>query len=277
MDLKLLRQKNDFPLYVLEQLSKTQVDYREKHLAISQLKTSAANHLEAGVAVLLYFKNSEYVFQLIQRSDAVAQSGDISCPGGILDSKTDEMLSHILLKTGIIRSFTGLKLDSLPQKDEETVSLIRLFLMNALREAWEEIGLSPLNVSFLGALPSYSLTYFSRTIFPVVCLVSEPYNYKLNIEVEKAVEIPLSYFFNNASYAILELESAQGDADPRYNVKFPCLPVPDGLGNEDILWGATFHIITNFLKLIVGDAFPAISPVRTVKKTLSPHYAGKRS
>ena len=273
MDTKLFRQKDDFPLHVLSRLEKESVDYAEKHLSIVHSNAGGAKHLEAGVVVLLHYDQSEYRFQLIKRSESVAQAGDISCPGGMLESKTDEMLSHILLKTGMIRTIDGRLLYDLPNKDEQTASLVSLFLMNALREAWEEIGLSPLNVGFLGALPSYSLTYFSRTIFPLVCLVREPYHYQLSDEVEKVLEIPLTCFFQRSSYATLEVESGLGSADPRYNMKFPCLVIPDGKGSEDILWGATFYIVTNFLKIISGDILPPLSPSRVVKKSLSPHYA----
>lgn len=273
MDLTLLQQKDDFPLYVLEILAKAPIDYLEKHRSIVHSNSTGANHLEAGVVVLLHYKNSEYNLQLIKRSETVTQAGDISCPGGILERSTDEMLSHILLKTGIIRTVDDRMLNGLPNKDEETVSLVRLFLMNALRESWEEIGLSPLNVRFLGALPSYSLAYFSRTIFPVVCLIKEPYDFQLSSEVEKILEIPLNYFFRSSSYAIVEVESGLGSSDPRYNMKLPGLIIPDGNGGNDILWGATFNIVTNFLKLIAGNIFPALSPLRTVKKTLSPTYA----
>ncbi|MEN6507875.1 MAG: CoA pyrophosphatase, partial [Smithella sp.] len=205
------------------------------------------------------------------------QAGDISCPGGMLESRTDEMLSHILFKTEMIRTADNRSLNTLPGKDEQTAALIRLFLMNALRESWEEIGLNPLNVCFLGALPSYSLTFFSRTIFPVVSLVREPFDYRLSDEVEKVMEIPVDYFFQSSFYAVLEIESGSGNSDPRYNMKFPCLVVPDGSGHDDILWGATFNIIVNFLQTITGNPLPASPPSRTVKKMLSPHYAsGKR-
>jgi hypothetical protein len=54
MDLKLLRQKDDFPLYVLRQLDKASVDYQEKHLSIVHSNSNGANHLEAGVVLLLH-------------------------------------------------------------------------------------------------------------------------------------------------------------------------------------------------------------------------------
>lgn len=276
MDISLLRNKDAFPLYVRQQLERSPIDYREKHLSIVHANANGANHLEAGVVVLLQYKNSEYSFQLIKRSDAVPQAGDISCPGGILERSTDEMLSHIISQTGIIRTIDDRGLADLRGNDEKTSSLVRLFLMNALRESWEEIGLSPLNVAFLGALPSYSLAYFPRTIFPLVCLVKETFEFQLNPEVEKVLEIPLNDFFQSASYATVEIESDLGSSDPRYNMHFPCLPIPDGRGSQDILWGATFCILTTFLQIISGLTFPPSSPSRIIKKTLSPHYASGR-
>ncbi len=46
--------------------------------------------------------------------------------------------------------------------------LICLFLANALRETWEELGLNPMRIRFLGPLPTYSLILFRRTIFPLM-------------------------------------------------------------------------------------------------------------
>lgn len=277
MDLTLLRQKDKFPLYALEKLNRVPVDYHDKHLFIAHSNSTGASHLEAGVVLLLYYQNSGYTFQLIKRSQSVAQAGDISCPGGILETRTDEMLSHILFKTEMIRMVDGRSLNDFPGKDKQTASLIRLFLMNALRESWEEIGLDPLNVYFLGALPTYSLTFFSRTIFPLVSIVREPFDYHLSDEVEKVMEIPVDYFFQSSFYAVLEIESGSENTDPRYNMKFPCLVVRDEGGHEDILWGATFNIIVNFLQTITGNPLPPSPPSRTVKKILSSHYAsGKR-
>lgn len=276
MDLKLLEHKNDFPLYVLEKLNRTPVDFREKHCSIVQSNAAGAKHREAGVVLLLHYQRSEYVFQLIKRSETVAQGGDISCPGGMLERSTDEMLSHILCKTDIVRFADNRSLRNLPDKDEETASLIRLFLMNSLREAWEEIGLSPLNVGFLGALPTYSLVLFSRTIFPLVCLIKEPCDYQVNGEVEKVLEIPLRFFFQQSFYATVEVGSGGGNSHSGYQWQAPCLVIPDGDGDEDILWGATFNIITNFLRIITGDAFSVPPPARTIQKILAPHYAGKR-
>jgi 8-oxo-dGTP pyrophosphatase MutT (NUDIX family) len=265
--------KDLFPARAALRLQNTPLDYEQKFSLIHPSGQTVTKHHAAGVVVLLLYKNSEYVFQLIKRSVHVTQSGDVSCPGGILEPSTDEMLSHILLHTGTIRTIDDRTLNDLPFYNEQTSNLIRLFLMNALREAWEEIGLSPLNVRFLGALPSYSLTYFTRTIFPVVCLTSTPFEYRENDEVEKILEVPLSLFFKNSSYADLEIRSASGDEDPRYQVKFPCLVIPDGQNGEDILWGATFYILTRFLEMVSGESLPITPALKTVTKTLSTDYA----
>lgn len=273
MNLTLLRQKDDFPLYVQKYLDTSAIDYLEKHLSITQSNDRGEKHLEAGVVVLLYFKNSEYFFQLIKRSESVAQAGDISCPGGILEKATDEMLHHVLLKKDLVRTADNRSLNLFPHRDRQTAALIRLFLMNGLREAWEEIGLSPLNVDFLGALPTYSLTYFSRTIFPLVCRVRDQYDFLISSEVDKVLEIPVSMFFNPESYAMLEIAPAPGNSTPQYNVKFPCLVFPNADGADDILWGATFNIITRFLKIFAEDLLPTTPPTRVVTKILSPNYA----
>jgi len=86
------------------------------------------------------------------------------------------------------------------------------------------------------------------------------------------LEIPVTAFFRSSSYALLELNTEDGKSDPRHNLQFPCLVIPDGKGGEDILWGATFFIITNFLREVTGGAFPAETPGRIVTKTLSARY-----
>ena len=278
MTLDILSDRKTFPALVAMRLDAFQIDFAKKHADILKSKETGQNHLEAGVVLLLEYRDGDYFVRLIKRSDKVTQSGDISCPGGILDPSVDSLLSHILRETNMIRMPDDRPVGASAQcSDEPTQNLVRLFLMNALREAWEEIGLPPLQVSFLGALPTYSLTYFARTIFPVVCLVNRPFAARINGEVEKVIDIPLRFFFDTDQYALLTVESLQGTSDPRYLVQFPCLPVSDESGREDILWGATFHIVTNFLKICFPESFPEIRPSRPVSKILSAHYAsGKK-
>jgi len=275
MDLTLFQQKDTFPRLVTDKLTAVAIDYKEKHLQIEKANQSGSSNLEAGIVLLLNYKSKqdkpEYIFQLIKRSEKVSQAGDISCPGGMLQPGQDRRMSH-LLKTGVIPHANGHNLNSSQFRDKETASLIRLFLSTALREAWEEVGLNPCNIVFLGALPSYSLTLLARTIFPVVCLTPKPFKYRLSSEVEKILEIPLSLFFNSANYAMLDIKTSLGkDAEP-LQYQMPCLIIPDGLGGEDILWGATFNIINNFLRIISDDSLPSPSSSRTLNKVLTINY-----
>jgi 8-oxo-dGTP pyrophosphatase MutT (NUDIX family) len=274
MDFSLFSQKDIFPQFVSNKLDSVVIDYKNKHGLIANSKSSP-NHLEAGVVLLINYRSnrngSEYVFQLIKRSNTVTQAGDISCPGGILHPGLDRIMNH-LLKTGIIPTVHGHNLNSSQFRDKETASLIRLFLTTALREAWEEIGLNPFNVKFLGALPCYSLSFLARTIFPVVCLTAKPFQYKLSSEVDKILEIPVSFFFEQSNYSLLEIKTPLANNTEHLLYQLPCLVIPDGLGGEDILWGATFNIITNFLRIISDNSLPTLSSSRTIDKVLTNNY-----
>ena len=275
MDLTLFQQKDIFPRFVRDKLASVPIDYKEMNLQIDKSRQKGSAHLKAAVVLLLNFKNiygkSEYVFQLIKRSDMVSQGGDISCPGGMLQPSRDNFL-NFFLKTKILPAMRGRKASLIQSGDKETAALIHLFLTNALREAWEEIGLNPFNIKFLGALPSYSLTLFSRTIFPFACLTPKSFKYKLSSEVEKVLEIPLSIFFDSDNYAMLNIKTSLGKDTEQLQYQTPCLIIPDGHGGEDILWGATFNIIHNFLRIISDGTLPSTYSSRTLNKVLTIKY-----
>jgi len=279
MDLTLFQQKYIFPRFVMDKLASVPVDYKEMNLQIDKSRQEGSAHLKASVVLLLNFKNfydkSEYVFQLIKRSDTVSQGGDISCPGGMLQPRRDNYL-NFFLKTGILPAMRSRNASIIQSWDKETAALIYLFLTNAMREAWEEIGLNPFNIKFLGALPSYSLTLFARTIFPFVCFTPKSFKYKLSSEVEKVLEIPLSIFFDGANYAMLDIKTSLGKDTEPLQYQTPCLIIPDGRGDEDILWGATFNIIHNFLRIISDDSLPSPSSSRILNKVLTIKYISPR-
>ena len=279
MDLTLFQQKDNFPRFVMDKLASVPIDYKGMNLHIDKSRQEGSTHLKASVVLLLNFKNiydkSEYVFQLIKRSDTVSQGGDISCPGGMLQPSRDNFL-NFFVKTGILPAMRGRKVSLIQRGDKETAALIHLFLTNALREAWEEIGLNPFNIKFLGALPSYSLTLFARTIFPFVCFTPKSFKYKLSSEVEKVLEIPLSIFFDSANYAMLDIKTSLGKDTEPLQYQTPCLIIPDGRGGEDILWGATFNIIHNFLRIISDGTLPSTYSSRTLNKVLTIKYISPR-
>ncbi len=278
MDLSLFHQKDIFPRFVTDKLASVAVDYKEKYNSNRKSNQTGSFYLQAGVVLLLNYKSDmdkpQYVFQLIKRSDKVSQAGDIGCPGGMLHPRLDNILSRFL-KLGRISSMQGKNSVSAQGKDKETSFLIRLFLTTALREAWEEVGLNPFNVIFLGALPSHSLTLFARTIFPFACVTPKHFTYKLNPEVEKVLEIPLSFFFDSANYATLNIKTSQKNDSE--SMEYKCIVIPDGRGGEDILWGATFKIIDNFLSIISDGSLPAFAPSRRINRVLSTNYMSRKT
>jgi len=281
MNLSIFRQQDSFPSFVADKLSSVSIDYKEKYQCIQFAGKIGTNRLGAGVVLLLNYKKNnhdqaEYFFQLIKRSDKVSQAGDISCPGGMLHPFTDKILSH-LLATRIVSTMPDHLSNFIQSHDKETINLVHLFLTNALREAWEEIGLNPLRVLFLGALPCYSLILFTKTIFPLVCLVPEPLEFKLNAEVEKILEIPISTFFEGSNYAFLEIESPFGNSSPTYSNQYPCIVLTDDQGKQEILWGATFNIIMHFLRIISDNTLPLITSSKIIKKVLSQSYISGNS
>ena len=281
MDMTIFQQKDILPSLVVNKLASIHIDYIEKYRQIEYSSKTARPQLAAGVVLLLNYKQfangkSEYVFQLIKRSEKVSQAGDISCPGGILHPTTDKIISN-LLSTGLLPSLHGQISAATINKDRKTIRLIRLFLVNAIREAWEEIGLNPFRFLFLGALPCYSLTLIARTIFPLVCLTPEPFEFKLSAEVEKILEVPVSTFFNGSNYALLEIETPFDSSTPPYRSQFPCIVLNDNQGGKEILWGATFNIIINFLRIVSGNSLPVPSSPDTIKKVLSKTYISRNS
>jgi len=271
MDLSILYKQHVLPALISDKLSGAAIDYQEKYKIIKESEKTGVRHYAAGVLLLLSYGKTaasdapEYCFHLIKRSQEVSQAGDISCPGGMLNNYADRILSH--LPAAVFDK------KILPKgKNKETAHLVRLFLTNALRESWEEIGLKPWNVRFLGALPSYSLLLFSRTIFPLVGVTKKPFPFILSSEVESIVEIPLRLFFDNANYANLEIETPQSPGKDEHRKNFPCLVVYDAAGRETILWGATFFIVTNFLRLVFGYSLPEPLSARTINKFLNIDY-----
>lgn len=70
----------------------------------------------------------------------------------------------------------------------------------ALREAEEEVGLSPAQVEIIGRLPEYR-TGTGFVITPVVALVTPPLNLKLDdFEVAEVFEPPLGFLLDSANH-----------------------------------------------------------------------------
>jgi len=171
---------------------------------IRELKNSSGNHIPAGVLVLLFDKNGEYWVILNRRTQKVEHhKGEICFPGGRKD-RLDKDLTE-----------------------------------TALRETWEEMGISPGRISVLGVLGKTETTT-GYQITPTVGLISYPYQFNIqNEEVEEIIEMPLSTLFSDDSKRD-EAKILEGEVimQPAFHYE------------NNMIFGATARILNNFACLI---------------------------
>ncbi len=138
-------------------------------------------------------------------------------PSVVLTQRTGHLNSH----AGQV-AFPGGKIDP---TDRDPVHA-------ALREAEEEIGLSPDRVDFLGRLAPY-LTGSGFRVVPVVGAIRRDVEFHPNPdEVEDVFEVPLQFLMNPANH---QKQSRVWEGKPRY---FYAMPF-----GERYIWGVTAGII----------------------------------
>jgi hypothetical protein len=282
---RLLGCREEFLAQAIERLGTHPSDFHSELEQITSSGRTAAPRLAAGVLLPLLFQHSpdrghsgdgQFAFQLIKRSSRVSQPGDLSCPGGMIHPLMDRLLRPLLIHSPLPVIRGPARAYAL-QRDPESLRAVTLFLANALRESWEEIRLSPCRVRFLGPLPTYRLARFRRTIFPLAGFVEKPQPPRPNREVEKIVEIPLAAFFREdliGCYALSGPDAAgTGLSGP---LRYPCLIHRSPDGGEEILWGATFYIIVQFLTIVMDYQLPDWTRGPTIRRTLSAEYLKNR-
>ena len=114
----------------------------------------------------------------------------------------------------------------------------------ALREAWEEIGLSPDDVEVVGLLDDH-LTIFGFHITPVIGLMPYPYDLRLNAESDSLIYIPASRFLSETAWMFNTAE-LNGHRVSIYYLE--C--------DEGVVWGATARILKHFADLLAGQELP---------------------
>ena len=124
----------------------------------------------------------------------------------------------------------------------------------ALREAYEEIGLSREHVEVLGTLPIY-ITGTAYIVTPVVALVKPGFVLCPNpAEVADVFEVPLAYLMNPANHRRHDFEF---DGVLRQWLSMPYVEragVPgsaeDSDGKERYIWGATAGMLRNLYRFL---------------------------
>jgi 8-oxo-dGTP pyrophosphatase MutT (NUDIX family) len=175
-------------------------------LAQREVKEIAAGPGRTRAAVLLplFVKDGSCHILFTKRSQKVRyHKGEISFPGGNYDATDDDLLA------------------------------------TALREAHEEIGLKPQDVSLLGALDEM-MTMTDFIVSPFVGHIPYPYTFIPSPdEIEEIIILPLADFLKAG---VLSEEYRT------YNKKTEKVPIYHSGGH--VIWGATARILRQFLELI---------------------------
>ncbi len=171
-------------------------------LHLKQNRTKINLH-PASVLVPLQFENSKWQVILTRRSmNMKKHSGQISFPGGKFED------------------------------EDKTLDV------TAIREAFEEIGLSSPNVFIIGSLSSHE-TVTGFRIFPFIGIVS---GYKIQInsseEVSEVFKVPLEFLLESRRYSE---HSFTWNGEKRSFLAVPYGPY--------YIWGATARILYNFSKI----------------------------
>lgn len=217
-------------------------------------------------------RGSEPCLILNKRSAEVRQAGDLCCPGGGLSWKTDRLLASLL-------SLPGSPLKRWPQwpqwrkHNRQRAQALRVMLAAGLREAWEEMRLKPLGVSFLGMLPPQHLVMFDRVIYPLV-VWAPVQRLKANWEVSRIVAIPLRQLLDANHYGRFRPMVTRTDDDQVQPLRlddFPCFIYQDECGRE-MLWGATYRITQSFLEKVFGFRPPPMEHLPLARRHLDETY-----
>jgi 8-oxo-dGTP pyrophosphatase MutT (NUDIX family) len=237
----------------------------------------AANWLEAdgngggkGSAVLFLLtqqrvdrdRRPELCLLLNKRSQRVLQPGDLCCPGGGV-ATTDKVLWR-LMHLPFSPLYRWSQWPRWRVEHPEIAQHLALLLTTGLREAWEEMRLNPLKVTFMGPLPVQQLILFKRQIFPLAAWVPSFQRLKPNWEVERLVHVPLRRLLDPGNFGRYRLTFKDGQTDLQRQNDFPCF-IHKGRRGTEILWGATFRIAADFLRLVFGFKLPDLDTLPVVR------------
>ena len=115
----------------------------------------------------------------------------------------------------------------------------------ALREAWEEIRLPAEAVEVLGLLDDTPTRATNFVITPVVGIVRDPVEFKPDgREIERVIEVPLATLRDPSIFRTEQWER-DGELHPVLFYQ---------VSAEDLVWGATARILSQFLAMLDEEA-----------------------
>jgi 8-oxo-dGTP pyrophosphatase MutT (NUDIX family) len=113
----------------------------------------------------------------------------------------------------------------------------------ALREAEEEIGLSPRHVEIIGRLPDYH-TRTGYIVAPIIGLLTPPFDLVPDPrEVDEIFEVPLDFLLDPANHR-RQTRVLQGRTVGFYEMPY----------EGRYIWGATAGMIVNLCRILEGEA-----------------------
>lgn len=117
--------------------------------------------------------------------------------------------------------------------------------LTAMREAQEEVGVSPLDIRLLGRLSELYISVSGYTIFPYVGWVGHKPEFVLNVdEAEKLILFPVQDYIHHENIQYTEMETFTG-----------LKKVPYYSFDDEIIWGATAMILTEFFEVLQQASF----------------------
>lgn len=169
-------------------------------------KVADLNSICASVLVPFIFEHDQWRLLFTQRTQEVnSHKGQISFPGGRCE------------------------------KQDRTV------LDTAIREAGEEIGLTPSNLRIFGELPKVS-SIDGYYIYPIVGQILEPFEFGIEVnEVESVFSIPIDFLFDPDNWQEKDYQSA---SKPVHKVIFY------RAYENRVIWGITARIIVDLAEIL---------------------------
>ena len=281
MDISIVQDEERFRRHALEVLTDCPLDYFMQINFWKEANRGPSPWEWGGVLLPIFFsrdprlgsdQKGEYVFLLNKRSKGIPQGGDLCAPGGRSHLIWDSIFKRVF-QMGFMPGTKEMRARLIKSREKRLYEWILFFWSNALRESWEELRLNPFNIEFLGPLKTYRLESRRWIIFPLVGKIKHAWKPKLNPEVEKLVEIPLTTFFQPGHYAICRFEVSQ-EISPQGNPpsrEVPCLIFGEK-GKEEILWGATYNIMREFLAVVMNRPLPSPDGQRIIHRSLAVDY-----
>ncbi len=125
------------------------------------------------------------------------------------------------------------------------------YVQAALRETWEEVGVTPDFVELIGTQPSF-LTSTRYTMKPVIGVLRPGYTLTPDrSEVEEVFEVPLSLLLDPAQHRLHEIRQEQGAPRRFFSVSW----------GDYFIWGATAALIRNLYHYLAAAEASGIDPV----------------